>query len=259
MKNNKTLRISIYALMSFILLLGAAACQNQASPTSSLLILEEHPLENPPDPDTGIFLPVGTSQEAVLTQHQAERQRSVANFAEFSDQAGGPVMTSQGPGESLQAVLLTSENDPPRQIVELRKGDQVIFSVDAGMPSPALPLQSLWSYDNHWVLEILYSEEEIWQGRIYRDGQLLNDTEDYQDAFGFQLLGGKPFYFYQREEGLGYSYDEQEHPLPYQEILHYGCCSATTLNPLPAENMVAFYAHTGDDWYYVELGNFSQD
>ncbi|MFN2112075.1 MAG: hypothetical protein ACK2TT_03055 [Anaerolineales bacterium] len=249
----------VTSLLVFSLLLGTAACQGQASPTNSVLALEEHPLEGPPDPDTGIFLPVGTSQEAVLAQHQAERQRSVANYVEFSDQAGGPVMASRGSGETLSAVLLTSENDPPRQIVELHKGDQVVFSVDAGLPSPALPLQSLWSYDGHWVLEILYSEDEIWQGRIYRDGQLLNDTENYLDAFGFQLLGGKPFYFYQREDGLGYYYDGQENPLPYQEILHYGCCSASTLNPQPAENMVAFYAHTGDDWYYVELGNFSED
>ncbi len=169
------------------------------------------------------------------------------------------MMTSQGPGETLTAVLLTSPTDPPRQIAEIRRGDDVIFSVDAGLPSPALPLQSLWSFDGHWVLEIIFSEEETWQGRIYGDGQLINDTENYQDAFGFQLLGGKPFYFYQRENGLGYSYDEQEVPLPYQEIPHYGCCSASTLNPKPAENMVAFFAQTGEDWYYVELGNFSQD
>jgi hypothetical protein len=246
-------------LLTLILILGLAACQANSSSPSANLVLEEHPLESPPDPDTMTFLPVGTSQEAVLAQHQTEREKSVANPVEFSDQENVPVMTSQGSGKTLTAVLLTSTSDAPRQIAEVRNGNEVIFSADAGLPSPAMPLQSLWSFDDHWVLEILYAEDEIWQGRIYRDGQLINDAENYQDAFGFQLLGGKPFYFYQREDGLGYSYDGQETPLPYEEIPHYGCCSATTLNPHPAENMVAFFAQTGEDWYYVELGIFSQD
>jgi hypothetical protein len=142
------------------------------------------------------------------------------------------------------------------QTVELFEDDQSLFKVDAGLPSPALPLQSLWTYGDHWVLEILYAEEEIWEGRIFQDGQLLNETLDYQEAFGFQLLAEKPFYFFQREDGLGYSYDGVETELPYDQILHYGCCSASTLNPIPAKNMVAFYALTGEGWFYVELGDF---
>ena len=165
-------------------------------------------------------------------------------------------MISQGPGPSLEAVLVVSPDNPLRQIVELLEGDEIILSVDGGLPSPVLPLQSLWSYEDHWALEILYAEEEIWQGRIYLNGELLNESQDYQEAFGFQLLGGKPFYFFQREDALGYSYDGIEMELPYDSIPHYNCCSASTINPLPAENMVAFYALTGDDWYYVELGDF---
>ncbi len=249
----------VTSLLISSLALGMTACQNSVwlKVQQTDLVLEEHRLQSPPDPDTGTFIPVDTTQEEVLSQHQDERQLSVINPVEFSDQEGVPVMTSLGPGEPLNAVLLTSEIDPPRQIAEVRKGDEVIFSVDAGMPSPALPLQSLWSYDGSWSLEILYAEEETWQARIYQDDQLINDSEDYQDAFGFQLLEGKPFYFYQREDGLGYSYDRQEYSLPYEEIPHYGCCSASTLNPQKAENMVAFYARTGDNWFYIELGDFS--
>lgn len=251
----------VTSLLISSLALGMTACQNNVSSKNQQtnMVLEEHRLQSPPDPDTGTFLPVDTTQEEVLSQHQDERQLSVINPVEFSDQVGVPVMTSLGPGEPLNAVLLTSEIDPPRQVAEVRKGDEVIFSVDAGLPSPALPLQSLWSYDGNWVLEIIFLEEDVFQGRIYQDGQLINDSKVYQDAYGFQLLAGKPFYFYQREGSLGYFYDGQETPLPYQEIPHYGCCSASTINPQPAENMVAFYARTGDDWYYVELGDFGLD
>jgi hypothetical protein len=240
-------------LLVLIIAWGISGCRS----TTNSLQLEEHLLSAPPDPDMGIFLPVGTTQQAVLERHQAERAQLVTN--PVSDENYQPVMTSLGEGESLKAVLKESPAGPPRMVVDLMRGDEVIFSVDAGLPSPALPLQSLWSYDSHWALEILLADGDIWQGQIYLDGELINDLDNYQDAFGFQLLAGKPFYFFQRDGKLGYSYDGQETELPYDQIPHFGCCSASTLNPLPAKNMVAFYAQTGEDWFYVELGAFSQD
>jgi hypothetical protein len=233
-----------------------SACQAAETPTPGLT-LEEYPLESPPDSDAGIFLPVGTSQEAVLAKHQDQREQTVYNQTLLTPGSPYPSMASLGPGQSLEAALGVSADNPLMQTVELLQDDQILFNVDAGLPSPALPLQSLWSYGDHWVLEIVYAEEEIWEGRIYQDGQFLNDTLNYQEAFGFQLLAGKPFYFFQREDGLGYSYDGEETSLPYNEIPHYNCCSASTLNPIPAENMVAFYALTGDQWYYIELGDYS--
>jgi hypothetical protein len=240
-------------LLVLIIVLGISGCRS----TSNILQLEEHPLSSPPDPDLGIFLPVGTTQQAVLERHQAERAQLVKN--PVSDENYQPVMTSLGEGEPLMAILKESPAGPPRMVVDLMRGDEVIFSVDAGLPSPALPLQSLWTFDDHWVLEILLAEEDIWEGRIYQDGQLVNQLHNYQDAFGFQLLAGKPFYFFQRDGKLGYSYDGQEIELPYDQIPHFNCCSASTLNPLPVKNMVAFYAQTGEDWFYDELGVFSQD
>lgn len=240
-----------------LIMAGAlSGCQFAFTPDDNSLTLEEYLLEEPPDSDRGIFIPINTTQEAVLERHQAERELGVSNQISYSVETQSVVMISQGTGQSLEAVLAASPDDPLQQMVELLEGDEVIFSVDAGLPSPVLPMQSLWTYEDHWALEILYAEEEIWEGRIYLDGNLLNESQEYQEAFGFQLLGGKPFYFFQRDDGLGYSYDGEETKLPYDSIPHYNCCSASTINPLPAENMVAFYALTGDDWYYVELGDF---
>ena len=250
-------RLSILVgILCLIIAGGSSGCQGEFPPGDSGLILEEFLLEGLPDPDRGTFLPVNTTQDAVLERHQTERELWVFNEISYSEEIQSVLMISQGPGPSLEAVLVVSPDNPLRQIVELLEGDEVIFSVDGGLPSPALPMQSLWSYEDHWALEILYAEEEIWQGRIYLDGELLNESWDYQEAFGFQLLDGKPFYFFQREDGLGYSYDGKETALPYDTIPHYNCCSASTINPLPAEKMVAFYALTADDWYYVELGGF---
>lgn len=237
-------------------LLPVATSQPPAPSPAPMLILEEYPLESPPDPDEGTFLPVGTSQDAVLAKHQAERERTVTN--QYFTVAGNinPRTTSLGPGPEYTAVLEESDSEPFRQSVTLLQGDEVIFSVDAGLPSPSLPLQGLWSTLDHWVLEIYYIDESSGQGQVFKDGDFLNHSLNYQDVFGFQLLAGKPFYFFQREDGLGYSYDGEETSLPYEHILHYGCCSAASLNPIPAENMVAFFALIGDDWFYIELGVF---
>ncbi len=65
----------VIALLVVSLVGSMTACQPGDSPDKSKtnLVLEEHPLESPPDPDTMTFLPVGSSQEAVLAQHQTER------------------------------------------------------------------------------------------------------------------------------------------------------------------------------------------
>jgi len=220
------------------------------------LILEPYPLHGPPDPDNMTFLPIGTTQERVLEKHQAERQHTTSNQLYHASGDVYPRTDSLGPGMELTAVMNAASEEPFQQTINLLSEEEIIFSVDAGKPSPALPLQGLWSYEDHWVLEILYSDQETWQGRVYLDGELLNQSRGYQDMFGFQLLASKPFYFFQRNDELGFSYNGEEHYLPYEAILHHGCCSAAVLNPIQAENMVAFFAYTGDDWFYVELGNY---
>ncbi len=245
--------------LALCLIMTSGACQANSVSTGSVLTLDETPLQGPPNSDNGIFLPIGTTQEEVLGKHSEERERTVYNEFYQADGDVYPRTNSLGPGQELIAILGTSTTETYRQTVSILNGDENIFNVDAGLPSPALPLQGLWSYPDHWALEILYSDEETWQGRVYLDGELLNESLNYQEVFGFQLLEGKPFYFYQREDGLGYNYDGIETSLPYDEIPHYNCCSAYVINPIPAENMVAFFARTGDQWFYVELGDFSQE
>jgi hypothetical protein len=234
----------------------------QLPPTPSRtpgLILEEYPLEGPPDSDAGTFSPIGTSQETVLAKRKNQREKTVYNRIYQAEGEVYPRTDSLGPGPEYTAVLEDSDSEPFRQSVTIYKDDQYIFSVDAGLPSPILPLQGLWSTPGRWVLEVCFIDEGTQQGRVFQNGDFLNYSLGYQDIFGFQLLAEKNFYFFEDESGLGYSYDDQITRLPYEEIIHYGCCSAATLNPITAERMVAFFATTGEDWFYVELGDFSQD
>lgn len=124
-----------------------------------------------------------------------------------------------------------------------------IFSISTGRPSPSPDLYGLWTYGDHWAIEI--------KGHVIVDGQPLNAAKGYQEIFGFQLLHGAPFYFFQKDGKIGAVYDGQPLSLDYDELPHYGCCAASGLNPGHAENMVWLFARRGGVWYYIELGVYS--
>jgi hypothetical protein len=138
-----------------------------------------------------------------------------------------------------------------------------VDSFSAGDASPITSIQGLWTFSNHWILEIANVTQEISsqneisldvQGQIIQDGEFLNDRYSYEEVFNFQMMKGKPFYFFKRDGQIGISYDNQEVQLGYTQIPHYQCCSAAELNPKRAQNMVAFFAQRDGKWYYVEIG-----
>jgi len=73
----------------------------------------------------------------------------------------------------------------------------------------------------------------------------------------YSLLPGRPFTFSTVTGQLGYAYDGQETLLDYDQIPHYHCCGESSLNPLQAEQMVAFFGVQDGEWFYIELGDFS--
>jgi hypothetical protein len=231
-----------------------AACAPSSSPWPGGLQVEEHALVAAPEPVPLVFQPVQGTQEKILAEHAGDRTRTYSN--EVASVDGNPAMRSLGESDDLVARLLSSPEDPLRQTVKLYRGDEEILAVDAGLPSPALPLQGLWTYGGHWALEVLYSDADTWAGQVYIDGELVNSVKGYDEAFGFQLLDDKPFYFHVRDGSVGMSYDGQEADLGYDEVIHYRCCAESTLNPIQAVNMVAFFAARDGTWYYVELGPF---
>lgn len=149
-------------------------------------------------------------------------------------------------------------------VIVTRNGQQ-IYKISIGHGSPVSALRHLWTYDDHWALEtayvtvrteanVIYSDAV---GQVTVDGVLLNDQFGYNEAFGFQTIHGRPFYFFKRDGKIGANYEGVEIPLGYDEIPHYGCCSAATLNPSMFQNMVAFFARKGETWYYAEIGVFN--
>jgi hypothetical protein len=251
MKNSSLSRIIV--LLLFVIALSGCTLLPQRTST---LQLEEHQLTGAPELVPLGFDPLQSTQEEVLAKHANERAFTVSNDAFPVD--GNPAITSLGESAELTAIVVTAIQGQPDQSVRLLRGDELVFEAPAGLPSPVLPVQALWTYDGHWALEILFTDETTWAGQIFIDGELVNEEKGYDEAFGLQLLAEKPFFFYMRDGHAGYSYDGKETDLDYSEIPHYRCCAETAINPLPAQNMVAFFAAKNQEWFYVELGAFNK-
>jgi len=151
----------------------------------------------------------------------------------------------------------------PVNVTVTRNGSP-IYTIPVGNSSPLGSLRGLWVYGSHWALETAFVTnhktgnviDSQTTGQVSVDGQLLNQQLGYQEAFGFQTLRDKPFYFFKQGDRIGISYDGVTIPTGYDEVLHYYCCSAGTLNPRVYQNMVSFFARKGSIWYYIEAGVF---
>jgi hypothetical protein len=255
--------------LAFIFLCLNGCNSKQATQTSlpAGLNVEEYPLQDAPTLDPLSFVPVQGTQEEILAKHQQERSMSFQdNHILFNNQ---PAISAQLGNENLVASesytdTVTSQGTFQKVTVQVYQDGMVIFSIPAGDVSPIYNLQGLWTYSNHWVLEIARVTLDVSSndvplepvGQIIQDGELLNERFGYDHAFGFQLMNEKPFFFFERQERIGVSYDGQEVLLGYTQVSHYQCCSGTELNPRVAQNMVAFFAQRDGQWYYVEIGIF---
>jgi hypothetical protein len=217
------------------------------------LTVEEHELAQHPDTEPLSFRPIGEKSSAVFAKHEAERGQSVV---------GGQTVLLEN-DQWIQAketaqVIGLSEPSQVLYITITQNGNE-IFEMQAPV-SPISAFRGLWAIENDWFAEIAVTRDDSFRsfvkGDIFKDGISLNETHDYSESFGFQLLGGKPFYFFERFGRVGVSYNGQDIPLGYDHVLHYGCCSAGEINPRMFENMVGFFAVRGDKWYYVEIGAF---
>ena len=242
---------SVKAIVAALFLILTSSCIGPArSPRAHALQVDAHPLLEAPTLDPLLFKPVGGSMDSVLAAHAAERQQVIAPESFF---VNGHFSLRATLG---QDVLVATENYSPGGStgwVTLQRNDVEIYRIDTGMASPVTALRGLWTYDGHWVLETAAVSSDATRGRLTRDGVVLNDALGYSDAFNFQLMDGRPFYFFTRRGRIGYSFDGHDSMPAFDEIPHYGCCSAAELNPRQARDMVAFFASRGDMWYDVEI------
>jgi hypothetical protein len=242
----------VLVLLGFVL----GGCGAFAQKSAGILQLREYQLAGAPELEPFAFKPIELTQEEVLAEHASDRAARVSK--EVITRQGNPAISSLGDSSDMAAIVVTASQGQPEQTVRVLRGDKTIYETPAGLPAPVLPLQGLWTYNGHWALEILFADKSTWAGEVIIDGELVNRLKGYDEAFGLQLLARRPFFFFLRNGHVGYSYDGRETMLDYDEVPHYRCCSESVLNPVQAQNMVAFFAVREKTWFYVELGVFGE-
>ena len=247
----------VYLLTSAIILASVAGC-SQGTPESSSLVLEQHPLVGSPQSEPFQFSPMESTMEEILKTHSEERSNYLTAQTTFME--GKSAIEATLDGKQLIAEQFYDNGGQDGYVTVTLDGNE-IYRINTGPGSPVTSLAGLWVVDGSWWLEtvlINLDGEPFTTGQISRDGDLLNTSLNYQEAFGLQTIDGNPFYFFKRDGKIGYWYQDKENMLGYDAITHYQCCSDSTLNPRASENMVAFFANTASDWYYVELGLFGK-
>jgi hypothetical protein len=235
---------------------------------ASGLRIEEYPLVGAPSLEPLTFTTVQGTQPDIFFLPSTP----LDTHANQSFDASGHLTSSVVVGNDKFSVTeitgdsTASGNGGVFQVVAIQvaRNDQIIDTIQAGDASPIGTLRGLWVFgDNHWVLEIAHvtsmpgpdnsvSFDAV--GQIFLDDVLLNERNNYQAAFGFQTMNGRPFYFFKRDGRINIVYDGQEMLLGYTEIPHYGCCSAAELNPKSYVDGVTFLAQRDGRWYYVGIG-----
>ncbi len=131
------------------------------------------------------------------------------------------------------------------------RAGQVVYTVIPDGPFVEPPTKGLWSWDGHWVLEL--------ENDIIIDGQSLSAQAGYEAAFGWQLIGGQPFYFFQQGGQIAMSYAcTTIEPYRFSEVIHNQCCEGSMFNLSGNAFMVWFYAQKDGMWDYVEAGLYAK-
>jgi hypothetical protein len=248
----------IFLILLAIVALSLGGC---APSKTGALTLEEHPLQGAPQVDPLVITPLEGTQDEMLNTHSSERSQTFPDNSTTID--GNMALTVTLEGKPLVAGQ-TFTNNYSESFVWVTQAGTEIYRITTGPASPLNNLIGLWAYDGHWALETALVDlaggdvTPFALGQVTIDGVLQNKTQGYEQAFGLQTIAGKLFYFFMKGGKIGYFYNGQETMLKYDEIPHYNCCSASALNTIQAQTMQAFFARTGDTWYYVELGSFNK-
>jgi WD40 repeat protein len=167
----------------------------------------------------------------------------------YTEQDGGitGVSRPQYLGSDLVHATYSTQlsGEPGVGTVQLWRGGQEFYRLQVQETGVMLPVMGFWTYGEHWALETA--------GSVGIDGMSANKQYGYDESFAFQLLDGRPLFFFRRGESLGIHFDGQEVALPWEEIPHYNCCSAGLLNPMRVGNVLLILARQGEQWFYAEI------
>jgi hypothetical protein len=146
-------------------------------------------------------------------------------------------------GDSLARVTFTGF---PTMTYQVELDGQGVYSGTAVAQGAYMPLRGFTTWDGHWALEV--------DDYVIVDGEDLGEASGYEAVFGFHLIQGRLFYFFERGGEVRISYDGQVLPNVYDEVFHNRCCEAAVHNVETLGDVVVFHALRDGTWYLVEAG-----
>ena len=118
-----------------------------------------------------------------------------------------------------------------------------VFSIPQ-MGSAGSPVKGLWSWQNHWIMEV--------ESVLFQDGEIQNHKLGYEEIFDWQLVKDKPFFLMRQDQSFGMVYDGQTLPFSYDDIIHGNmCCDAFRYRVEHSPVGSLFYARKEGVWFLV--------
>jgi hypothetical protein len=217
------------------------------------LTLEEFALKKSPIGDgQRLFSPLQGTSVGILANRYNERHEYFPDNS-FMDSGGLRGLRLVLGEDVLEARQLYNRTSGESWVM-VSRNEEEIYRIETGRGGAFDPLVGLWVYDQHWVLEAAPFSPDGPVGMIIRDGVLLNELYGYEEMFGFQLMAGRPYFFFKQDGKIGFSFNGEIVEAGYGEIPHYKCCGIAPINPVVAKKMVSFFAERDGVWYYVEAG-----
>lgn len=161
-------------------------------------------------------------------------------------------------GEEILVQQTTAWKDKTSGLhafIFLSKNNDVFRTIDCGPRWPVGPILTAWTFENVLILQTTHDEMlDVWW-----DGEFLNQREGYQSSLGFQILNGKPFYFFRRDDKMWLSYDGNEALLPYDKIETSYCCMRYPIpSPNHFEDMITYFAIENGQEIFGVIGFLSE-
>lgn len=186
----------------------------------------------------------------------------VQTLGKFEGRMAGRISSGlESFGEDFE--IRSTNNDNQSWTIEILKSGEQVYITDVASLSDVSGLVAAWAYNGHWAIEFIpLDSENRSMTDIVIDGQSICDMNNYQTAFGFQTIDGRPFYFFKKDDIYGVSYNMADVMLEdqaYDEILYHNFWIAFDPDPAAYEHGVRFWAKAGDEEYFnVLIGLFPE-
>ena len=136
---------------------------------------------------------------------------------------------------------------------------------DFWFPYVNSPIESNWgviTYAGDWYITVRMTvdinpdpgvTDLIYGYRTIMSEYNYDQKMDYLRSFGYSILANQFFYFYEKENGFGFSLNKVDYDLNFDSIPFGYADVYAELNPFFSDDLISFFGKRDDTWFYVEI------